>query len=243
MTTAGISLRSREARIPIKRLQAEIEQIFVSMGFQVFNLPEIETDYYNFEALNMPRNHPARDAQDTFYFDETMLLRTHCTSVDVHAMETMKPPIRAVSTGKVYRRDPFDATHSPMFHQVDVVVIDEGIHDGRYEGHAGSVPEAPFQPEYAHAFKAGIFPIRRTGRRSGYQLHFLLAARDARSANKAAGLRFWAPGWFIPRSCGCRASMIRAIPVSHGAWESTELPFSNMAWTIFGFSSRTISDF
>ena len=121
-------------RIRSKRLQAEIEQIFVSMGFQVFNLPEIETDYYNFEGLNMPRNHPARDAQDTFYFDDTMLLRTHCSSVHVHSMETLKPPIRAISTGKVYRRDPFDATHSPMFYQVDVIVIEEGLHMGDLKG-------------------------------------------------------------------------------------------------------------
>ena len=84
---------------PIKRLQADIEQILVNMGFQIFDLPEVEQDYYNFEALNMPRNHPARDEQDTFYFDDTMLLRTHCTSVDVHAMEWLKPPIRAASTG------------------------------------------------------------------------------------------------------------------------------------------------
>ena len=79
---------------PIKRLQAEIEQIFVSMGFQVFNLPEIETDYYNFEALNVPRNHPARDEQDTFYFDDNTLLRTQCSSVQVHSMERLSPPIR-----------------------------------------------------------------------------------------------------------------------------------------------------
>ena len=70
------------------------------MGFQVFDLGEIEKDYYCFEALNMPRNHPARDSQDTFYFDDTMLLRTHCTSVDVHAMESMRPPIRAVTPGR-----------------------------------------------------------------------------------------------------------------------------------------------
>ena len=79
---------------PIKQLQKEIEQIFVSMGFQVFDLPEIEKDYYNFEALNIPKDHPARDAQDTFYFDQTNLLRTHCSAVQVHSMEAMKPPIR-----------------------------------------------------------------------------------------------------------------------------------------------------
>lgn len=148
---------------PIKRLQAEIEQIFVTMGFQVFNQNEIERDYYNFEALNMPRNHPARDAQDTFYFDDTMLLRTHCTSVDVHAMETMRPPIRAVTTGKVYRRDPFDATHSPMFYQVDVVVIDEGITMGDMKGVLDSFLKRLFHPDTRIRLRPGFFPFVEPG--------------------------------------------------------------------------------
>jgi phenylalanyl-tRNA synthetase alpha chain len=148
---------------PIKRLQAEIEQIFVSMGFRVFSQPEIETDYYNFEALNMPRNHPARDAQDTFYFDDTMLLRTHCTSVDVHAMETMRPPIRAITTGKVYRRDPFDATHSPMFFQVDVVVIDEGITMGDMKGTLDAFLKQLFSPDTRIRLRPGFFPFVEPG--------------------------------------------------------------------------------
>ncbi len=148
---------------PIKRLQAEIEQIFVTMGFQVFNQMEIERDYYNFEALNMPRNHPARDAQDTFYFDDTMLLRTHCTSVDVHAMEAMRPPIRAVTTGKVYRRDPFDATHSPMFYQVDVVVIDEGITMGDMKGMLDAFLKRVFTPDTRVRLRPGFFPFVEPG--------------------------------------------------------------------------------
>jgi phenylalanyl-tRNA synthetase alpha chain len=148
---------------PIKRLQAEIEQIFVTMGFQVFNQNEIERDYYNFEALNMPRNHPARDAQDTFYFDDTMLLRTHCTSVDVHAMEAMRPPIRAVTTGKVYRRDPFDATHSPMFYQVDVVVIDEGITMGDMKGMLDAFLKRVFHPDTRIRLRPGFFPFVEPG--------------------------------------------------------------------------------
>lgn len=148
---------------PIKRLQAEIERIFVSMGFQVFDLHEIEKDYYNFEALNMPRNHPARDAQDTFYFDDTMLLRTHCTSVDVHAMESMRPPIRAVTTGKVYRRDPFDATHSPMFYQVDVVVIDEGITMGDMKGMLDAFLKRVFRPDTQIRLRPGFFPFVEPG--------------------------------------------------------------------------------
>ena len=148
---------------PIKKLQAEIEQIFVSMGFRVFNLPEIETDYYNFEALNMPRNHPARDAQDTFYFDDTTLLRTQCSAVQVHSMEEMKPPIRAISTGKVYRRDPFDATHSPMFYQVDVIVIEEGLHMGHLKGMLNAFLKRVFLPDTRMRLRPGFFPFVEPG--------------------------------------------------------------------------------
>ena len=148
---------------PIKRLQKEIEQIFVSMGFQVFDLPEIERDYYNFEALNMPPNHPARDAQDTFYLDESLLLRTHCSSVQVHAMGTMRPPIRAISTGKVYRRDPFDATHSPMFYQVDVIVVEEGITMGDLKGMLDAFLKRIFHPGIQMRLRPGYFPFVEPG--------------------------------------------------------------------------------
>lgn len=148
---------------PVKRLQAEIERVFVSMGFKVFDLPEIERDYYNFEALNMPRNHPARDSQDTFYFDDLTLLRTHCSSVQVHAMEEMRPPIRAVSTGKVYRRDPFDATHSPMFYQVDVLVVDEGITMGDLKGTLETFLKRIFHPDIRMRLRPGFFPFVEPG--------------------------------------------------------------------------------
>ncbi len=148
---------------PIKRLQAEIEQVFVSMGFQIFDLPEIEQDYYNFEALNMPRNHPARDAQDTFYFDEINLLRTHCSSVQIHAMEMMQPPIRAISTGKVYRRDPFDATHSPMFYQVDLLVVDAGITMGDLKGTLDTFLKRIFHPNIRMRLRPGFFPFVEPG--------------------------------------------------------------------------------
>jgi phenylalanyl-tRNA synthetase alpha chain len=148
---------------PVKRLQGEIEQLFVAMGFRVFDLPEVETDYYNFEALNMPPNHPARDAQDTFYLGGLNLLRTHCTSVQVHAMESMQPPIRAVSTGKVYRRDASDATHSPMFHQVDVLVVDQGIHMGHLKGALELFLKHVFHPDVRMRFRPGFFPFVEPG--------------------------------------------------------------------------------
>jgi phenylalanyl-tRNA synthetase alpha chain len=148
---------------PVRRLQMEIEQVFVSMGFRVFDLPEIEKEYYNFEALNMPRNHPARDAQDTFYIDDDTLLRTHSSTVQVHAMEVMKPPIRAVNTGKVYRRDPFDATHSPMFHQVDVLVVDEGITMGDLKGTLEMFLKRIFHPDIRMRLRPGFFPFVEPG--------------------------------------------------------------------------------
>jgi phenylalanyl-tRNA synthetase alpha chain len=154
---------ARGSAHPIKRMQTDIERILVNMGFQLFDLPEVESDYYNFEALNMPPNHPARDEQDTFYFDDTLLLRTHCTSVDVHAMETLKPPIRAATTGKVYRRDPFDATHSPMFYQVDVVVIDEGITMGDMKGMLEVFLKQVFHPEIKMRLRPGFFPFVEPG--------------------------------------------------------------------------------
>jgi phenylalanyl-tRNA synthetase alpha chain len=151
------------AEHPIKKLQAEIEEAFVSMGFRVFDLPEIEREHYNFEALNMPRNHPARDSQDTFYFTEDWLLRTHCSSVQVHAMEAMRPPIRAVSTGKVYRRDPFDATHSPMFYQVDVLAVDEGLTLGDMKGLLEAFLKRIFRLDIRMRLRPGFFPFVEPG--------------------------------------------------------------------------------
>lgn len=148
---------------PIRKLQAEIEEVFISMGFRIYDCPEIERDYYNFEALNMPQSHPARDAQDTFYFDDMMLLRTHCSGVQIHAMEQMRPPIRAVSTGKVYRRDPFDATHSPMFHQVDVLAVDEGISMGDMKGALLTFLKRIFHSDIRMRLRPGFFPFVEPG--------------------------------------------------------------------------------
>jgi len=109
---------------PITRVLEEIEEVFISMGFQVAQGPEIETDYYNFEALNIPPHHPARDMQDTFYVEGGLLLRTHTSPVQIRVMEQFQPPIRIIAPGKVYRRDA-DVSHTPMFHQVEGLLVDE----------------------------------------------------------------------------------------------------------------------
>lgn len=117
---------------PLQIVENEIREIFLGMGFSVVDGPEVEYDYYNFEALNLPPDHPARDTQDTFYITDNVLLRTQTSSVQVHVMEDLlksggQPPIRVISPGRVYRSDAVDATHSPLFHQIEGLVVDKGI--------------------------------------------------------------------------------------------------------------------
>lgn len=112
---------------PLTMALEDLEDIFIGMGFSIAEGPEVELDYYNFEALNIPKDHPARDTQDTFYINDNVVLRTQTSPVQVRTMEQQKPPIRIISPGRVYRSDAVDATHSPVFHQVEGLVIDKGI--------------------------------------------------------------------------------------------------------------------
>ncbi|MBQ6824558.1 MAG: phenylalanine--tRNA ligase subunit alpha [Clostridia bacterium] len=112
---------------PLSQVLDEIKDIFLGMGFQIASGPEVELDHYNFEALNMPKNHPARDTQDTFYITENILLRTQTSPMQVRVMEKQQPPIKVIAPGRVYRSDEVDATHSPLFHQIEGLVVDKGI--------------------------------------------------------------------------------------------------------------------
>lgn len=114
-------------RHPLAIVQEELEDIFVGMGFTIADGPEVELDYYNFEALNIPKSHPARDTQDTFYITDNILLRTQTSGMQIRTMQGAKPPIRMIAPGRVYRSDAVDATHSPMFHQLEGLVVDKGI--------------------------------------------------------------------------------------------------------------------
>jgi phenylalanyl-tRNA synthetase alpha chain len=114
-------------RHPLTIVRREIEDIFIAMGYTVEEGPEVETTYYNFDALNTPAAHPARDPRDTFYISDDFVLRTHTSPVQIRTMEKMKPPVRIICPGKVFRRDAFDPTHSPMFHQVEGLLVDEGV--------------------------------------------------------------------------------------------------------------------
>ena len=121
-------------RHPLTLVQRDMEDIFIGMGFSIAEGPEVEYDYYNFQALNIPENHPARDTQDTFYITEKILLRSQTSPVQARTMEVQKPPIRIISPGRVYRSDAMDATHSPLFHQMEGLVVDKGITMGDLKG-------------------------------------------------------------------------------------------------------------
>ena len=112
---------------PLTIVLDELKEIVVGMGFEIATGPEVELDYYNFEALNIPKDHPSRDTQDTFYISDNVLLRTQTSPMQIRTMEKKKPPIRIIAPGRVYRSDAVDATHSPLFHQVEGLVVDKGI--------------------------------------------------------------------------------------------------------------------
>lgn len=137
----------------------EVEDIFVGMGYQVVEGPEVEYDYYNFEALNIPANHPAKDEQDTFYINDKILLRTQTSPVQVRVMEQKKPPIRMIAPGRVFRADEVDATHSPSFHQIEGMVIDKGITFSNLKGTLTQFVQKLFGKETKVKFRPHHFPF------------------------------------------------------------------------------------
>ena len=137
----------------------EMERIFVGMGYEVIEGPEVERDYYNFEALNIPADHPAKDEQDTFYINGDILLRTQTSSTQIHAMESGRIPIRMIAPGRVYRSDAVDATHSPTFHQVEGLVVDKGITFADLKGTLDDFAKKLFGEETKTRFRPHHFPF------------------------------------------------------------------------------------
>ena len=137
----------------------EVERIFVGMGYEVVRGPEVEKDYYNFEALNIPKDHPARDEQDTFYINEEIVLRTQTSPVQVRTMEQGKLPIRMIAPGRVFRSDEVDATHSPSFHQIEGLVIDKNITFADLKGTLQEFAQELFGPETKTKFRPHHFPF------------------------------------------------------------------------------------
>ncbi len=144
---------------PLTQVQRTIEDIFIGMGFSIAEGPEVEYDYYNFQALNIPENHPARDTQDTFYITDNILLRSQTSPVQVRTMEKQKPPIRVISPGRVYRSDAVDATHSPLFHQIEGLVVDKGITMGDLKGMLETFAKTLFGNDTRLRFRPHHFPF------------------------------------------------------------------------------------
>lgn len=144
---------------PLNSTIDQILDIFVGLGYTVAQGPEMESDYYNFEALNTPPDHPARDMQDTFYLPDGNLLRTQTSSVQIRYMEANDPPIRVVSPGRVYRRDTVDATHSAVFHQIELLAVDEGLTFSDLKGTVKEFLQQIFGEELELRFRASYFPF------------------------------------------------------------------------------------
>lgn len=144
---------------PLTQTLEEIQRIFLGMGYEIVDGREVETGYYNFDALNLGEEHPARDEQDTFYFSPDLVLRTATSPVQVHTMEAQKPPIRMVAPGRVYRSDEVDATHSPVFHQIEGLVIDKDITFGDLKGALAEFAKALFGDKVQVKFRPHYFPF------------------------------------------------------------------------------------
>ena len=143
---------------PITTVINEVCEIFSKMGFRIVTGPEIELDYYNFEALNIPKDHPARDMQDTFYITENLLLRTHTSPIQVRVMEVQKPPVAIICPGKVYRRDS-DVSHTPMFHQVEGLLVDKSVTFGDLKGVLTLFVHKMFGKDTKVRFRPSFFPF------------------------------------------------------------------------------------
>jgi phenylalanyl-tRNA synthetase, alpha subunit len=146
------------SRHPLNQVLEETVEIFLGMGFSVVSGPEVEYDRYVFEALNMPKTHPARDTQDTFYINEEIVLRTQTSSVQIRTMEQQKPPIRIISPGRVYRSDTVDATHSPLFHQIEGLVVDKGVTMADLKGTLATFAEMLYGKGAKVRFRPHHFP-------------------------------------------------------------------------------------
>ena len=171
---------------PLTLVTNQIIDVFSGMGFAVADAPEIEDDDHNFTRLNVPKDHPARDMQDTFYLSDEFLLRTQTSPMQIRVMESRKPPIRIISPGRVYRKDEVDATHSPMFHQMEGLVIDKGITMADLKGVLDKLAVAMFGPEARTRLRPSYFPFTEPS-----------AELDLWFPDKKGG-----PGWLEWGGCG-----------------------------------------
>jgi len=169
---------------PVSQLRREIEDIFLEMGFSLAQGPEVETDFFNFIALNFPVDHPARDTQDTFYLEGGLLLRTHTSPVQIRTLQARKPPLKIIALGKVYRRDS-DVSHSPMFHQVEGLAVAEGITFADLKGTVLTFAQRIFRGDTRVRFRPSYFPFVEPG--AEFDLSCVLCAGAGCATCKGSG--------------------------------------------------------
>ena len=178
---------------PITQIQAELEDLFVSMGFHVLDGPEVETEYHNFDALNIPPDHPARDAQDTFWLTDGNLLRTHTSPVQVRGMEKLRPPLRMIAPGRVFRNESVDACHEHTFYQLEGMMMDRDVSVAHLIYFMKTMLTAIFKREVTVRLRPGYFPFVEPG--FELDIHCLICGGSGCAVCKQSG-------WVEQLGCG-----------------------------------------
>jgi phenylalanyl-tRNA synthetase alpha chain len=186
---------------PITQVYNRLEELFLSLGFDIVEGPHVETVYHNFDALNTPESHPSRDESDTFYFNDGFLLRCHTSPMQVRVMERQKPPIRVVVPGKTFRRDEVDATHTPVFHQLEGLVIDKGIHMGDLKGIMELIVGHIFGPTAGIRLRPSFFPFTEPSAEvdiTCYVCNGKITAEPCRVCKDSGWIELWGCGMVHP---------------------------------------------
>ena len=189
----------------------DLERVFIGMGYEIVEGPEVEYDRYNFELLNIPANHPAKDEQDTFYITKDILLRTQTSPVQARIMEKGNLPIRILSPGRVFRADEVDATHSPSFHQIEGLVVDKGVTMADLKGTLELLMKRLYGDDCKIRLRPHHFPFTEPCAST-------VTEKAAASARVKAILNCWVPAWFIPRYWKAAASTARSTPALPLVW-------------------------
>ena len=217
------------------------------MGFAILEGPEVEDDYHNFEALNMPPDHPARDMQDTLYLEQPLrgrdgesltLLRTHTSAMQIRYMEAHQPPVRLIALGRVYRRDNFDLTHTPMFSQLEGLVVGEGISLADLKGTVVAFLRELFDPDMRVLFRPSFFPYTEPSAEIFIGCVFCGGAGCA-VCKRPAGSKWPEAAWSIPQCSKQWATIPIVIPASHSGWGSSGWRSSSTVWMTSACSTKT----
>jgi len=214
-------------RHPLDLTLEKVNEIFLSMGFVIEEGPEVEKDYYNFEALNIPKNHPARGEQDTFYINDSIVLRTQTSPVQIRTMENQKPPIKMISPGKVYRSDSVDATHSPIFYQIEGLVVDKGITFADLKGTLEMFTKKMFGDKMEMKFRPHHFPFTEPSAEVDTTC-FVCNGKGCKVCSGSGWIELWGCGMVHPqvlRNCGIDPEVYSGFAFGFGLDRITMLKY------------------